>query len=47
MSIVLTIIAGTMDGLPLQGWMTYMLSHCQDREKMVKMEGFACGCPEI
>jgi len=33
--------AGAMDGLPMNGWMTYMQPHFQDREVKVKMEGFA------
>ncbi len=33
--------AGTMHGLPMQGWMTYMQPHYQDEEVKIKMEGFA------
>jgi putative ABC transport system permease protein len=30
-----------MDGLPMNGWMTYMQKHFKDEEVKVKMEGFA------
>lgn len=33
--------AGAMDGLPMDGWMTFMVPHFQDKEIKVKMEGFA------
>jgi len=33
--------AGAMEGLPMQGWMTYMQPHFQDKDVKVKMEGFA------
>jgi putative ABC transport system permease protein len=33
--------AGTMDGLPMNGWMVSMYPHFQDEEIQVKMEGFA------
>ena len=33
--------AGAMDGLPMNGYMTYMQPHFQDAEVKVKMEGFA------
>jgi len=33
--------AGTMDGLPMQGWMTHMQPHYQDEEVKIKVEGFA------
>jgi putative ABC transport system permease protein len=33
--------AGTMEGLPMQGWMTYLQPHFQDEEVKIKMEGFA------
>jgi len=33
--------AGAMDGLPMNGWMTYMQDHFKDEGKKVKMEGFA------
>ncbi|MCD4710363.1 MAG: ABC transporter permease [Bacteroidales bacterium] len=34
-------VAGAMDELPMNGWMTYMQPHFQDEELKVKMEGFA------
>ena len=33
--------AGAMDGLPMNGWGTFMLPHFQDEEVKVKLEGFA------
>ena len=33
--------SGSMDGLPMNGWMIDMQPHFQDKEKKVKMEGFA------
>lgn len=33
--------AGAMDGLPMDGWMTFMVPHFQDKEIKVKMEGLA------
>jgi putative ABC transport system permease protein len=33
--------AGAMDGLPMNGWMTYMQDHFKDEGKKVKMEGLA------
>ncbi|MCK4750148.1 MAG: hypothetical protein KAT15_23995, partial [Bacteroidales bacterium] len=33
--------AGTMDGLPMGGWMVSMHSHFQDNEVKVKVEGYA------
>jgi len=33
--------AGAMDGLPMNGFMSYMQQHFQDEEVKVKMEGFA------
>jgi len=33
--------AGTMDGLPMGGWMVSMHSHFQDEEVKVKVEGYA------
>ncbi len=33
--------AGAMDGLPMNGWMTFMHPHFQDQELKVKLEGFA------
>jgi putative ABC transport system permease protein len=40
--------AGSMQGLPMQGWMTFMQPHFQDKDVKVKMEGFAVdyGCLE-
>jgi len=33
--------AGTMDGLPMNGWMVSMYPHFKDEEVQVKLEGFA------
>jgi putative ABC transport system permease protein len=33
--------AGTMHGLPMSGWSTYMQSHFQNKDVKVKMEGLA------
>jgi len=33
--------AGSMDALPMQGWMTMMIPHFQDQAQKVKVEGFA------
>jgi putative ABC transport system permease protein len=33
--------AGSMDGLPMGGWMTFMHPHFQNQEEKVKLEGFA------
>ncbi len=33
--------AGSMDGLPMGGWMTIMHPHFQNKEEKVKLEGFA------
>ena len=33
--------AGAMDGLPMNGWMSYMQDHFKDEGKKVKIEGFA------
>ena len=33
--------AGTMHGLPMSGWSTYMQPHFQDKDVKVKMEGLA------
>jgi len=33
--------AGSMDGLPMGGWMTFMQPHFKNKEQKVKVEGFA------
>lgn len=33
--------SGSIKGLPMNGWMTFMQPHFQDKEKKVKMEGFS------